>query len=127
MSHDRSVVNLDEKFGTFTDRWSPRIIAQVNNLHIKAVRVEGAFVWHKHDDTDELFIVHSGRSGRLTIRHRNRDVVLGPGELHVEPRGVEHIILAEEECEILLIEPAGTLNTGDASHSDKSAHHEPWI
>ena len=124
MGRDRSVVNLEEKFGTFTDRWSPRIIAQVNDLHIKAVKVEGAFVWHKHDDTDELFIVHRGR---LTIRYRDRDVVLGPGELHVVPRGVEHITLAEEECEILLVEPAGTLNTGDASQSEKTACHEPWI
>jgi mannose-6-phosphate isomerase-like protein (cupin superfamily) len=124
MSGDRPVVNLADKFRRFDDHWSPKIIAQVNGLHIKAVKVEGEFVWHKHEDTDELFFVHRGQ---LTIRYRDGDVIVGSGELHVVPRGVEHITIAEMECEILLVEPAGTLNTGDAAENEKTAHQEPWI
>ena len=105
------VVNLEDKFLRIGDPWSPKIIAALNDYHIKAVRLLGEFVWHKHDDTDELFLV---TKGSLVIRFRDRDVALGPGELLVVPKGVEHMPVAEEECEVLLIEPAGTPNTGDA-------------
>jgi mannose-6-phosphate isomerase-like protein (cupin superfamily) len=118
-----SAVNLDAKFAKFADHWSPRIIAQLNDLHIKAVKVKGEFVWHKHADTDEFFYVHKGV---MTIRLRDRDVVLHPGEMFVVPKGVEHMPVASEECEMLLIEPAGTVNTGDAG-GDKTALNEPWI
>jgi mannose-6-phosphate isomerase-like protein (cupin superfamily) len=105
------VVNLEDKFGRFADHWSPKILAKLNDYHVKAVKLLGEFVWHKHHETDELFLV---TKGSLLIRFRDRDVTLGPGDLLVVPRGVEHLPVAEEECEVLLIEPAGTLNTGDA-------------
>jgi mannose-6-phosphate isomerase-like protein (cupin superfamily) len=105
------VVNLEDKFARISDLWSPRILAQLNDYQVKAVRLLGEFVWHKHDETDELFLV---TKGRLMIRFRDRDVTLGPGELLVVPRGIEHMPVAPEECELLLIEPAGTPNTGDA-------------
>jgi len=105
------VVNLEDKFARFDDHWSPKIIAQLNDYHLKAVKLLGAFVWHRHDETDELFLV---TKGTLVIRLRDRDVTLGPGELAVVPKGVEHLPVAEEECEVLLLEPAGTVNTGDA-------------
>jgi mannose-6-phosphate isomerase-like protein (cupin superfamily) len=105
------VVNLEDKFGRFRDHWSPKILAQLNDYHVKAVKLEGEFVWHRHDDTDELFLV---TKGSLTIRFRDREITLGQGELVVVHRGVEHLPVAEEECEVLLIEAAGTPNTGDA-------------
>jgi len=105
------VVNLEDTFARFDDHWSPKIIARLNDYHVKAVKLQGAFVWHRHDETDELFLV---TKGTLVIRLRDRDVTLGPGELLVVPKGVEHLPVAEEECEVLLLEPAGTVNTGDA-------------
>ena len=105
------VVNLEDKFGRFAEHWSPKILAQLNDYQIKAVKLQGAFVWHRHDETDELFLV---TKGRLVIRFRDREITLGPGELLVVPKGVEHMPVAEEECELMLIEPAGTPNTGDA-------------
>lgn len=123
MSDDPSVINLDDKFGKFTKHWSPHVIARLNDLHIKSVKLKGEFVWHRHEDTDELFYVHKGR---LTIKYRDRDVILGAGELHVVPKGVEHKPVADDECEVLLIEPAGTVNTGDAG-GELTADQEPWI
>jgi mannose-6-phosphate isomerase-like protein (cupin superfamily) len=105
------VVNLAEKFARFSEHWSPKILARLNDYHVKAVKLRGEFVWHRHVETDELFLV---TKGNLTIRLRDRDVTIGPGELLVVPKGIEHMPVAEEECEMLLIEPAGTPNTGDA-------------
>ena len=105
------VINLERAFASFDEVWSPRILAQMNDVQIKAAKVGGEFVWHRHDDTDEVFLV---TRGRLTIRFRDREVVLGPGELIVVPKGVEHQPAADEPTDILLIEPAGTINTGDA-------------
>jgi mannose-6-phosphate isomerase-like protein (cupin superfamily) len=105
------VVNLEDRFGRIGELWSPRILARLNDYHVKAVRLHGEFVWHKHDETDELFLV---TRGSLVIRFRDGEVALGPGELVVVPKGVEHLPVAEEECEVILIEPAGTPNTGDA-------------
>ncbi|MGH6915843.1 MAG: cupin domain-containing protein [Geminicoccales bacterium] len=105
------VVNLGQKFARFSDHWSAKIVAQLNDYHIKAVKLRGEFIWHKHDETDELFRV---TRGSLVIRFRDRHVSLGAGDLVVVPKGVEHQPVAEEECEALLIEPAGTANTGDA-------------
>ncbi|MGD9485965.1 cupin domain-containing protein [Streptomyces sp. TRM70308] len=104
-------VNLADALSRFSEPWSPRKIAEVNDYEVKVVKAHGEFVWHSHPDTDELFLVVSGR---LTIRLRTGDVTLGPGDLHVVPRGVEHCPLAEEETSLLLLEPAGTVNTGDA-------------
>ena len=105
------VVNLAQKLASFDEYWSPRTVAQFNGHDIMVVKVKGEFVWHHHDDTDDLFLV---LSGRLTIRLPDAEVVLGPGELFVVPVGVEHQPFAEEETELLLIEPTGTPNTGDA-------------
>src|SRR5581483_1353693 len=103
-------INLAEKLALFSEHWSPRTVACLNEYDIMVVKVQGEFVWHKHDDTDDFFLV---LKGRLTIHMRDRDVVLGPGELFVVPRGVEHKPSAEEETHLLLIEPTGTPNTGD--------------
>lgn len=103
-------INLAEKLALFSEYWSPRSVARLNEYNIMVVKVQGEFVWHKHDDTDDFFLVLEGRP---TVRLRDRDVVLGPGELFVVPRGIEHQTLAEEETHLLLIEPTGTPNTGD--------------
>ena len=103
-------VNLAEKLTKVTNHWSPKIIARYNDNDIMVVKVQGEFVWHSHDDTDDFFLV---LSGRLTIKTEHGDVELGPGELHVVPKGVSHCPVAKEETHLLLIEPAGTPNTGD--------------
>lgn len=106
-----SVVTLAAAFGQFSETWSPKIVAQLNDYDVKVVKIEGDFVWHSHDDTDELFIVVEGT---LTIQMRDRDVVVEAGELYVVPRGVEHCPRADNEVRALLIEPRGVVNTGDA-------------
>jgi mannose-6-phosphate isomerase-like protein (cupin superfamily) len=103
-------VNLAEKLSLFTEQWSPKIVTGFNGNDIMVVKVKGEFNWHSHPDTDDFFMV---LSGRLRIQLRDGDVVLGPGELYVVPKGVEHCPLAEEETHLLLIEPAGVPNTGD--------------
>lgn len=117
-------VNLDEKLALFDDLWSPKTVGEINDLHIKVVKVAGEFVWHRHDDTDEFFLV---RSGSLTIEMEGReDVTLGPGDFFVVPRGVEHRPRASVECEVLLLEPKGVVNTGTAAESHLTADVE-WI
>jgi mannose-6-phosphate isomerase-like protein (cupin superfamily) len=103
-------VNLAEGLSQFADLWRPKIIAELNDYKVQLVKVQGEWVWHKHDDTDELFLVIAGR---LTMQMRERDVELGPGELLVVPKSVEHCPKASEVCQLLLIEPFGTPNTGD--------------
>jgi mannose-6-phosphate isomerase-like protein (cupin superfamily) len=105
------VVNVLDKLSLFQEHWKPKIIAQLNDYDIRVVKVSGEFVWHKHDDTDDFFFV---LKGRLTIQMCHGDVELGPGELFVVPKGVEHYPRCDEEVHLLLIEPTGTLNTGDA-------------
>ena len=105
-----NAVNLAEKLATFTEHWQPRTVGRFNGHDLLVVKVEGEFVWHKHDDTDDFFLV---LEGRITIRMRDRDVTLGPGELFVVPKGVEHCPVADEEAHLLLIERTGTPNTGD--------------
>lgn len=104
-------VNLAEKLRLFDDVFSPKTVAQMNDYDIHIVKVKGEFVWHKHDETDDFFLV---LKGQLTIQMREGDVELGPGELLVVPKGVEHCPKADEEVHLLLIEPTGTPNTGDA-------------
>jgi mannose-6-phosphate isomerase-like protein (cupin superfamily) len=104
-------VNLAEKFARLDAPYEPGIVGYLNDYKLQIVKVKGAFVWHKHDETDDFFLV---LDGRLTIHLRDRDVELGPGELFVVPRGVEHCPEASEETQVLLIEPRGTVNTGDA-------------
>ena len=105
------VVDLAEKFDLFSEHWSPKLVATLNDYDVKVVRIKGDFVWHTHEDTDELFLVIEGR---LTIQLRDGDVELGPGQLFVVPRGVEHCPRADNEVKALLLEPAGVVNTGDA-------------
>ena len=105
-------INLAEKLATFEDYWSPRTVAQLNDHDVMVVKVRGEFVWHKHDDTDDFFLV---LEGRLDIQLRDRTVTLGPGEMYVVPKGVEHRPVAQEEVHLLLIEPTGTPNTGDTA------------
>jgi len=105
-------VNLDEKLALFDEHWQPKIVGRYNDNELRVVKVKGEFVWHKHDDTDDLFLV---LDGHLTIQLRDGDVELDPGELFVVPRGIEHCPRANEEAALLLIEPRGTVNTGDAS------------
>lgn len=105
-----TAVNLAEKLSLFSEHWSPKIVGSYNGNDLIVVKVKGEFVWHSHADTDDFFLV---LKGRLTIKMRDGDVTLGPGELFVVPKGVEHCPVAEEETHIQLIEPAGTPNTGD--------------
>ena len=104
-------INLAEKLSTFADYFSPRTVAQLNDYDVMVVKVKGEFVWHKHDETDDFFLV---LRGKLDIELRDRTVTLGPGEMFVVPKGVEHRPVAQEEVHLLLIEPTGTPNTGDA-------------
>jgi len=111
-------INLAEKFATFSEHWAPRIVATYNGNDIRIVKVEGEFVWHKHDDTDDFFMV---LEGVLDIELRDRTVTLGPGELFVVPRGVEHRPVARHgEAKIIVIEPAGTDNTGDSATATRA-------
>jgi mannose-6-phosphate isomerase-like protein (cupin superfamily) len=105
-------VNVDEKFGRFSDCWNPRIAAELNGQHVKLVRLKGEFVWHKHDDEDELFYVIKGT---LHMHFRDGVVTLTANEFIVVPRGVEHKPVTDEETLVMLFEPASTLNTGDVA------------
>ncbi|MGH2462979.1 MAG: cupin domain-containing protein [Candidatus Limnocylindria bacterium] len=116
-----SKVNLDEKLALFDDLWSPKIVAKLNDYDIQVAKAKGQFVWHEHADTDEFFLV---LKGRLVIQMRDGDVELGPGELFVVPKGVEHCPRASDDLEVLLIEPSGTVNTGSTG-GELTAVKEP--
>jgi mannose-6-phosphate isomerase-like protein (cupin superfamily) len=103
-------ITLAEKFAAFSDHWHPRVVAELNGQQVKLTKFRGEFVWHHHDDADELFLVHRGS---FRMEFRDRVVELRAGDMIVVPRGVEHRPVADEEVEILLFEPAGTLNTGN--------------
>ena len=117
-------ISFEEKFARFSDQFRPKVIAQMNDVQFKLVRVEGDFVWHSHADTDETFIV---LDGELAIDFRDGRVTLRSGEMFVVPRGVEHKPFAASECRIMLIEPAGTTNTGDAPAGALTAPNDVWI
>jgi len=104
-------INFQDKLARFTDHWAPKVVAQMNDYQLKLVKIQGEFVWHSHADTDEVFIV---LDGRMRIELRDGEVDLGPGEMFVVPKGVEHKPSAPDECRILLVEPNGVVNTGDA-------------
>lgn len=116
------IVNIPEKLAAFTDHWSPKIIAQMNDVQFKLVKVQGDFVWHSHKDTDEVFYI---LDGELRIDFRDGPTTLKAGEMMVIPKGVEHKPYAEAECQIMLVEPVGVLNTGDAGGELTAA--EAWI
>jgi len=116
-------INLAEKLGAFSENWTPKIVARMNDLHFKVVKVCGEFVWHSHPETDEAFLV---LDGEMRIDFRDGNVSIGAGELFVVPKGVEHKPVAERECRVLLVEPAGTVNTGDAGGT-LTAPADDWI
>ena len=120
---DFKSINLAEKLSEFSDHWAPKIIAQMNAYHFKLVKFQGEFVWHRHDDTDEVFIV---LDGEMFIAFRDGRVALKTGEMFVVPKGIEHKPVAEQECHILLIEPAGTVNTGNVV-DEKTVTNTEWI
>lgn len=121
MSYDP--INLDDKFAGFSDYWSPRVIAEMNDYQFKLVKIQGEFVWHRHEDTDEVFIV---LDGDMAIEFRDGRVALAAGEMFVVPRGVEHKPTAASECRVMLVEPRGVVNTGDAG-GDLTAATNVWI
>ena len=116
-------INFGDKFGKFSERWSPRVVARMNDYHFKLARIEGEFVWHSHAETDEVFIVVEGE---MAIEFRDGRVELKAGEMFVVPRGVEHKPVAARECRLLLVEPAGTINTGDAG-GELTAADNVWV
>lgn len=116
------VINFAEKLTRFSEHWSPRVIAEMNDYQFKLAKLQGDFVWHKHDDTDEVFVVIHGT---LRIDFRDGEAVLGPGEMIVVPRGVEHRPRADAECQVLLVEPRGVVNTGDAGGA-LTAANDVW-
>jgi mannose-6-phosphate isomerase-like protein (cupin superfamily) len=118
-----TVINLQEKLACFGDHWSPRVIAELNDYQLKLVKLQGEFVWHQHDTTDEVFLV---LAGRMSIELRDRTVVLEAGELFVVPKGVAHKPDAAEECSVLLVEPRGVVNTG-AAGGDLTAANDVWV
>ncbi len=116
-------VSFAEKFSRFSEQYQPKVIAQMNDIQFKLARVQGEFVWHSHEETDETFIV---LEGSLVIDFRDGRVELGPGEMFVVPKGKEHKPSAADECKIMLIEPAGTVNTGTTG-GERTAPNDVWI
>jgi mannose-6-phosphate isomerase-like protein (cupin superfamily) len=116
-----NAVNVDAMLARFAEHWKPKKIAQVNDYDVRIVKIQGDFTWHQHADTDEFFLV---LAGQLTIQMRDRDVVLGPRELFVVPRGIEHCPRADAETAVLLFEPNSVVNTGDAG-GELTAEVEP--
>ena len=116
-------INLKEKYSKFTKHWSPRIIAEMNDYQFKLAKVKGELVWHDHKHTDETFIV---LEGEMTLKFRDEEVDLSAGELYVVPKGTEHKPYAQNECKILIIEPRGVVNTGDAG-GDLTVTEEEWV
>lgn len=120
---NNQAINLAEKLTLFSELWSPRIIAQMNDYHFKLVKVQGEFVWHDHPETDEVFLVVSGQ---LEIHMRDGKITLNEGEMYVVLKGLEHKPVAKSECHVMLVEPAGTVNTGGV-FSERTAPNDAWI
>ena len=118
-----NAIDLNQKFSLFTEHWQAKVVAKFNNYLVKIVKIKGDFVWHKHDDTDELFLVHKGV---LRVEFREGSVLVKEGQMFVIPKGVEHITHADEECEFIMIEPETTLNTGDV-RDDMTVENPEWI
>lgn len=118
-----TAIKFDEKLGLIDDTWSPKVVAEMNDYQFKLVKVQGEFVWHDHADSDETFIV---LDGRLRIEFRDGEVEIGPGEMYVVAKGVEHRPVAEIETSLLLIEPRGVVNTGETG-GDLTADNDVWI
>ena len=114
-------INLKNKFKLFSDQWQPKVVAEMNDYQFKLARIEGEFVWHKHQDTDETFIV---LEGELSIEFRDGRVTLSAGEMFIVPKGVEHRPVAKSEVKIILIEPRGVINTGEIAESEMIVEHK---
>lgn len=122
-NNEMNAVNLAQKLSLFSEQWSPKVIAELNDYQFKLAKFEGEFVWHTHEDTDEAFIVIEGE---MQIGFRDREVTIRKGELFVVPKGVEHITRASKECHAMIIEPKGVVNTGEAG-GDLTAKNDVWI
>jgi mannose-6-phosphate isomerase-like protein (cupin superfamily) len=118
-----AAVDIDQKFSLFTDQWSPKVIAKINNYLVKIGKLQGDFVWHKHDDTDELFLVNKGI---LRVDFRDRQIFVNKGQMFVVPKGAEHLTHADEECELIMFEPETTVNTGDVK-GNMTVEKLEWI
>tara|TARA_B110000263_G_scaffold35104_1_gene26840 strand:- start:2707 stop:3072 length:366 start_codon:yes stop_codon:yes gene_type:complete len=116
-------INFKNKYSKFSKHWSPRIIAEMNDYQFKLAKIKGEFIWHNHTHTDETFIV---LEGSMTIKFRDDEVKLSKGEMYVVPKGIDHKPIAENECKILVIEPKGVINTGNAG-GDLTIDEELWI
>lgn len=120
---DLQSINFERKFSKFSEFWSPKIVAQMNDYHFKLVKIQGEFIWHKHEETDEVFIV---LDGEMSIAFPDGKIDLKTGEMVVVPKGAEHKPIADNECKFMVIEPVGTVNTGDAG-GDMTVEEVPWI
>ena len=118
-----TVVNFTEKFNLFSDLWSPKVIAEMNDYQFKLVKIQGEFVWHDHGHTDEVFIV---LEGSINIEFEDRTITINAGEMHVVPKGTRHKPFAENECKVMLVEPRGVINTGE-TEDDLKADNYVWI
>ena len=116
-------INLEDKLSKFSEHWSPKVIAEMNDYQFKLVRIEGEFVWHEHPDTDEVFIVIEGT---MQIEFEDRTIELREGEMLVVPKGVRHKPYAEAECKVMLVEPRGVVNTGDTG-DELTADNDVWV
>ena len=116
-------INFKYKFSKFTDRWSPKIIAEMNNYQFKLVKIKDDFIWHQHEDTDEVFIV---LDGTIFIEFENETIQIDEGEMIVVPKGVRHKPYAKKEAKIMLVEPSGVVNTGD-KRDELTASNDQWI
>jgi len=117
-------ITLEDKFSLFTEHWRPKVVAALNGQEVKVVKVQGVFPWHRHADIEEMFLVWRGR---FRVEYRDRVIDMGPGEMCVVPRGVEHRTAADEEAEILVFEPSDVVNTGDAPVSEYTAPNNAGI
>ena len=116
-------INLEDKLSKFSEHWSPKVIAEMNDYQFKLVKIEGEFVWHEHPDTDEVFIVIEGT---MQIEFEDRTIELNEGEMLVVPKGVRHKPFANEECQVMLVEPRGVVNTGDTG-DELTADNDVWV
>lgn len=119
----KTAINLWNKLSKFSDHWSPRVIAEMNDYQFKLAKLQGDFVWHSHAETDEVFIV---LDGEMVLEFRDKEVPLGTGEMYVVPRGVEHRPVAMHECSVMLVEPRGVVNTGNSS-GPLTAPDDAWV
>jgi len=120
---NRDPINLRDKLALFREHWSPRVVAEMNDVQFKLAKLQGEFVWHAHADTDEVFLV---LEGGMTLQFRDREVPLSAGEMYVVPKGVEHRPVATRECCVMLVEPRGVVNTGEAGGA-YTAPNDAWI